>query len=208
MQRFKNATEAFEILFGEIESEGVAWQNTRAIFNKGFYLDNPLDNLIRTPIRNWSLSYAKREWEWYESGDPSALEISKHAPIWKKHLDEQGKVNSNYGYQWNRELQLGRIISMLRNDKDTRQAWLTIYDGKEWRKYRKDTPCTLNVGFHIERGKLCMTVLMRSNDLWFGFCNDQYCFSRLQQKVASELGFPVGHYFHYAHNLHLYNKLP
>jgi thymidylate synthase len=48
---------------------------------------------------------------------------------------------------------------------------------------------------------------MRSNDLWYGFCNDQYCFSRLQLLVADELGLLVGKYFHFAHNLHLYNNI-
>ena len=33
-----------------------------------------------------------------------------------------------------------------------------------------------------------MCVVMRSNDLWFGFCNDQYCFSKLQELVADTTG--------------------
>ena len=54
--------------------------------------------------------------------------------------------------------------------------------------------------------KLNMAVVMRSNDLWFGFCNDQYCFANLQMLVAYELGIECGEYYHYAHNLHLYNN--
>ena len=50
-----------------------------------------------------------------------------------------------------------------------------------------------------------MAALMRSNDLWYGFCNDQYCFSMLQKLVADRLDIKVGEYYHYAHNLHLYN---
>ena len=54
-----------------------------------------------------------------------------------------------------------------------------------------------------------MSVVMRSNDLWYGFCNDQYCFSRLQSLVAREVGVEMGEYYHFAHNLHIYNnKLP
>jgi len=47
---------------------------------------------------------------------------------------------------------------------------------------------------------------MRSNDLWYGFCNDQYCFSMMQQMVADRLNLPVGTYYHFANNLHLYNN--
>ena len=51
---------------------------------------------------------------------------------------------------------------------------------------------------------LNMTVLMRSNDLIFGFCNDQYCFSQLQKYVASRIGATVGDYYHFAQDLHIY----
>ena len=50
---------------------------------------------------------------------------------------------------------------------------------------------------------------MRSNDLWFGFCIDQYCFSKLQELVSKRTGYAMGEYYHFAHNLHLYeDQLP
>ena len=72
--------------------------------------------------------------------------------------------------------------------------------------YRKDTPCTYAVQFTILDNKLNMSVLMRSNDIWYGFCNDQYQFSMLQQIVAKRLYIEIGTYYHFAHNLHLYNN--
>ena len=33
---------------------------------------------------------------------------------------------------------------------------------------------------------------MRSNDIWYGFCNDQYQFSSLQQMIADRLSMDVG----------------
>ena len=51
-----------------------------------------------------------------------------------------------------------------------------------------------------------MSVYMRSNDIWYGFCNDQYCFSELQKSVAERLSIETGVYYHHAHNLHLYNN--
>ena len=89
--------------------------------------------------------------------------------------------------------QLDMILETLKHNKDTRQACISIYDGKEaFEKYCHDTPCTYAVQFTIVRNKLDMCVTMRSNDLWYGFCNDQYCFSKLQQFVASRLNIPVG----------------
>ena len=119
--------------------------------------------------------------------------------------DRYGNVNSNYGYQWKRKSQLKHVINKLKKDHNTRHAAITIYDGKEWENYKNDTPCTYAVQFSIIDGKLNMSVYMRSNDLWYGFCNDQYQFSMLQNMVARELNIPVGWYYHHAHNLHLYN---
>ena len=50
-----------------------------------------------------------------------------------------------------------------------------------------------------------MCVTMRSNDLWYGFCNDQYQFSKLQELVCKKAGLDMGSYFHFAHNLHIYS---
>ena len=104
-----------------------------------------------------------------------------------------------------------KIVNQLKNNPDTRQAAISIYDGKEIRdgNYLHDTPCTYAVQFTVVNGKLNMCVVMRSNDLWFGFCNDQYCFSKLQELVADTTGYKVGTYYHFAHNLHLYyDQLP
>ena len=97
------------------------------------------------------------------------------------------------------------IVDLLKNNKDTRQAAISIYDAKEHDCYSKDTPCTYAVQFTILHGRLDMCVVMRSNDLWYGFCNDQYCFSQLQEMISLELGIETGTYYHFAHNMHLYN---
>ena len=68
--------------------------------------------------------------------------------------------------------QLDNVVNLLREiPNSTRQAAISIYDGKEIYKYDNDTPCTYAVQFSIVDGKLCMSVYMRSNDLWYGFCN-------------------------------------
>ena len=118
-------------------------------------------------------------------------------------------VNSNYGWQWGRNNQLDKCIEQLKKDYSTRQAWISIFDGKEKDQYQYDTPCTLAVGFYVlpfDKSKLNMTVTMRSNDLVYGFCNDQYCFSKLQELVANELHLKVGEYYHFAQNMHIYEK--
>jgi thymidylate synthase len=203
---FNDANNAFYYYYHEILIVGKKIQNTKALMNVGFYICNPLDNEIKTSWRKWNKSYADFEFDWYLSGDRSVKEISKKAKIWDTMHDGDYMVNSNYGWQWNRNKQLQYVIDELKRDKQSRRAVLSIYDGKEHSEYHHDTPCTLSISFYIIDDKLNMTVNMRSNDLIYGFCNDQYCFSKLQEIIAKELNVPIGYYYHFANNLHIYEK--
>lgn len=209
MLKFKNAKEAFEKLYEKINKKGIDFDNTKALFEVGFIIENPLDNLINTYYRNWSYKYAQAEWMWYLLGDNNIKTLGeiygKIPDIWKRMADDKGFVNSNYGYQWKRNNQLKKVINDLIENPRTRQACISIYDNKENELYSKDTPCTYAVQFTVIDNKLNMSVYMRSNDLWFGFCNDQYCFSLLQQMVSQETGYEIGTYYHHAHNMHIYN---
>jgi thymidylate synthase len=202
-----NAQEAFEHLYDHIMNYGQDCSNgTKQIFNTLIEIERPDSNLIETTYRKWSKSYADYEWEWYLSGNPNAEAISERASIWKSMMDERGHVNSNYGYQWFRNGQLYRVIDMLREDPVTRKASISLYDGKEINLYHKYTICTYAINFYITNERLNMQVMMRSNDLVYGFCNDQYCFSKLQMLVAKELKLDLGIYTHFVCNMHIYQR--
>jgi thymidylate synthase len=207
--KFRNANAAYEYLHDKIIREGIDFAGTKALFNVGFYITDPMDNKIINRERNWKEEYALAEWQWYLSEDNSIGKLGEIygtiPQIWYKMADAAGKVNSNYGWQWGRNNQIDYIVDLLKNNKDTRQAAISIYDAKEHDCYSKDTPCTYAVQFTILHGRLNMCVVMRSNDLWYGFCNDQYCFSQLQEMISLELGIETGTYYHFAHNMHLYN---
>jgi thymidylate synthase len=207
--KFRNANSAYEYLHDRIIQEGVDFAGTKALFNVGFYITDPMDNKIINRERNWKLDYAEAEWQWYLSGNRNIAKLGelygKVPQIWKRMADANGNVNSNYGWQWERTSQLDIVIQMLKDNSKTRQAAISIYDAKEISDYTNDTPCTYAVQFTILHGRLDMCVVMRSNDLWYGFCNDQYCFSELQKLVSNELNIEPGTYYHFAHNMHLYN---
>ena len=209
METYYNANHAFNSLRADIIDKGMPFASTRALFNVGFYLQNPLDNKITNKERNWKEEYAEAEWQWYLSGNRNIEKLGdiygKIPPIWERMADHNGNVNSNYGWQWLRNDQYEYIIDKLKFENDTRHAAISIYDCKENLDYENDTPCTYAVQFTIINDKLCMSVYMRSNDLWYGFCNDQYCFSMLQKKVSEDVNKEIGWYYHHAHNMHLYN---
>ena len=209
-KRYNNANEAYEALLHDAIALGIDFDDTKALFNCGFYINNPMDNHITNKQRKWSLKYAEAEWQWYLSGDPSISKLGelygKIPPIWEKMADSLGNVRSNYGWQWKRNAQIDYVTAKLKTNPKTRHAAISIFDGKEFDTYRNDTPCTYAVQFTIINDKLCMSVYMRSNDIWYGFCNDQYQFSSLQKMIARRLNLEIGWYYHHAHNMHLYNN--
>ena len=206
---FWNANEAFEYFYKTISKHGTKFADTRAMFNVGFTIMKPEVRIIIDDKRKWNKDYAEAEWQWYLSGDRSISKLGElygTVPmIWQRMADNQGNVNSNYGWQWQRNDQIGEVINILKNYRETRQACISIYDGKEIDKYTYDTPCTYAIQFTIVHNRLNMCVTMRSNDLWYGFCNDQYQFSKLQELIAKEINMEIGTYYHFAHNLHIYS---
>ena len=213
MHKFRTANDAYEYLHDRIIQDGVDFAGTKALFNVGVYITDSQDNKIINRERNWKEDYAEAEWQWYLTGLPNIKMLGeiygKIPAIWKRMANSEGYVNSNYGYQWqrgyNHTSQLDYIVGLLKDNPETRQACISIYDGKEHPDYKTDTPCTYAVQFTILHGRLDMCVTMRSNDLWYGFCNDQYCFSKLQKMVSNKLNIEPGVYYHFAHNMHLYN---
>ena len=212
--KFLNANDAFHYWYWTILAHGEEFDNTTALFNVGFTIERPWLNMISDSnklVRGWKEHYAEAEWQWYISGDKKVKKLGdiygKIPEIWIRMSNEKGEVNSNYGYQWTRGRQLDHVIRTLKETPNSRQAAISIYDNKENYMYDNDTPCTYAVQFTIIGQKLNMCVTMRSNDLWYGFCNDQYCFSKLQELVAKETGLLIGSYYHFAHNLHLYDNI-
>ena len=118
---FPSATSAFSYYYEIFNSDHGALQNvqdTKALFNVGFYLVKPQQNHIIDERRNWSKEYAEAEWQWYLSGDASTDKLGelygKVPPIWEKmSTGPNNFVNSNYGYQWERAHQLDKVVQQL-----------------------------------------------------------------------------------------------
>ena len=131
-KKFKTANEAYEYLHDAIIQHGVPFGDTKALFNVGFYITEPLANAITNKERDWKLEYAEAEWQWYLTGDPKISTLGeiygKIPKIWERMADVTGKVNSNYGWQWERNNQLNEAVYLLRRDKHTRQAAISIFD--------------------------------------------------------------------------------
>lgn len=187
----------------------------KELLNYSIVLDNPRNRIVTFPGRKTSMTYLLGEFIWYLSGSPSVQDINMYSKFWNAIANDDGSVNSNYGtrifghsklYPYN---QWNKVKELLTKDKDTRQAVIRINHAEDYTYSNKDVPCTLTLQFFIRNDKLNLIVNMRSNDIWRGFCNDQFQFTMLQELMMLEMrsvypNLQLGKYYHNAASMHLY----
>jgi thymidylate synthase len=173
---------------------------------------NPNDNIITLKGYETNLEYAQEEFNWYLSGTNKIAYSPKIFKIWCKYSDDGIHARSAYGHkifstpcqdainQWD------WIIDELQRDSDTRRAIININSIEDKNHISKDIPCTIALQYFIRQQKLFAITYMRSNDAYYGFRNDVYCFCELQKLLAQKLNITTGAYFHVVGSLHLYES--
>ena len=126
-------------------------------------------------------------------------------PQFKNYAEDNGIFHGAYGPRTNGQFDV--IIDRLRQDPDTRQAVVTIWNPQyDLQPNKRDYPCTILHQFRIRDNKLNMSVYMRSNDVWLGAAYDFFQFTRVQLAIASVLGIEPGTYNHHVGSLHIYEQ--
>lgn len=172
-----------------------------------FCVDDPTKNIVTSEIRRMPMRYAVGELAWYLSGSNRVKDIARFAKKWEEISDDGVHNNSAYGYRIFSQFgfdQWRYVKKLLTKDPNTRQAVIHIKTPND--SETKDTPCTVYLQFFIRKGKLNLSVHMRSNDIWMGVPYDMFSFCFLQMKMAMELGVEIGEYTHYAGSLHMYER--
>ena len=173
---------------------------------------DPRDNIVTLPGFETNLEYAQAELAWYLSGTNDFRKLCKFSKVWEKYSDDGKTVNSAYGYQMlgnhpdcHGINQLQWVEDELRRDPDSRRCVVNI-NFPVHKLSKSDVPCTIALQFLVREGELICIAYMRSNDLYYGFRNDVYCFTEMQKMLAKKLEVGIGPYFHVAGSLHLYEK--
>lgn len=136
--------------------------------------------VVLVPGRKASYSFMAAEALWILSGDDRLESIAPYNPNIAKFSDDGVRLAGAYGAPV--VDQLPYVVRKLIEDRDTRQAVMTI-----WRpnpKPSKDIPCTVAIAFSIRDSRLNCHVFMRSSDAWLGLPYDVFFFSMLAAKVA------------------------
>jgi thymidylate synthase len=114
---------------------------------------------------------------------------------------ENGKFSHNYmerywcsGYKGIRYDygDLNDIINRLKNNPESRQAFLSVWHPEDQKDNNVRIPCTIGYWFNKDGNNLNMTYLIRSCDAIRHFRNDIYMSYRLLEFVASKINLTAG----------------
>lgn len=158
--------------------------------------------------------YVNRELRWYESMSLNVYDIPGKTPeIWKQVSDENGYINSNYGWAiWHEDNfnQYNNVLKELRVNPNSRRAVMIYTRPNMWYDYNlfgmSDFMCTNAVQYMIRDDELIAVVQMRSNDVVFGFRNDWSWQDHVVKVLGAALGITKTKIIWHVGNLHVYER--
>ena len=214
--KYKNATEAFDNLPSKVMSEAdeVETRNGKAYFLPEPLLvtiENPLDRLIMNTTRDINPTAVLLETLWVLAGRNDVAFLTKYLKNLANYSDDGYTWRAAYGYRWMNHFgkdQLEVAIHRLKTYPEDRRTMISMWDANldlNKENHFKDLPCNFMIKPSIRNGKLDMTVYNRSNDIVWGMLNVNIVeFTILQEYLAARVGVPVGKYYLFSDNAHVY----
>jgi hypothetical protein len=184
-------------------------------------LCDPTKRILFAPQRKPNPVFHLMEAIWMFAGENRVewlLQFNKGMKRYAEPESSGNHIHGAYGHRWRHWGQstnidqLSTLINVLREDINTRQAVLSMWDPElDLGADVLDRPCNTQVMFRWDTsvgGGLDMTVINRSNDLFWGMMGSNIVhMTMLHEWVASTLGVPLGSYFVMTNNLHMYTEL-
>ncbi len=197
--------------------EGLEEYETMELQNYSYSLLNAKSDEVKGVVQPWAdKEFEERIFNPFEhldkDGNPTFINPGEawkeRAEVWSEYMHD-GKLAYAYNERiWNND-QLRKIIKRLKEDKDSRQLWLSIWNPNIDPDYLggiSRVPCSLGYNFQYRDGKLNIHYVMRSCDFSTHFVNDVYLGIKLLEYVAKECDLEVGSFTHTMFSLHIYKK--
>lgn len=213
----RNVNHAFSEIFWQLKSMALEPVDTRN--GPAITIPEPVTTIYKNPCervlfnldRDCNPVFHLMESIWMLAGRNDVAFLSQFNKNMVNFSDDGETFNAAYGYRWRKHFgfdQLAEVIRVLSEEPGSRQAIVQIWDSADLYKKTKDKACNMQVIFDTRRDALNMTVINRSNDIWWGaYGANAVHFSVLQEFVARALSMPIGVYRQSSHNLHLYTQL-
>lgn len=182
--------------------------DAKEVFGAILELTNPRARLSRTEIKGTPFS-CLGELSWYLSGSDELSHMQYYIKRYDEYSDDKKTIHGAYGPRLRnmhgKYNQLLDIVKFLKDHTDSRRAVIQIYDAADLYHDGKDVPCTTTLQFVVRNNKLSMMTSMRSNDVFLGLPHDIFCFTMIQEIIATKLNLELGIYKHSVGSLHLYD---
>jgi hypothetical protein len=159
--------------------------------------------------RGFNPVFALIEAAWMISGRNDLQSLQNVIRNFGKFSDDGNTLNGAYGYRLRHEFNVDQIdaaVIELNRTADSRRVVLSIYGAQDVGSNSNDIPCNTQVLLRIVEGRLSMTVINRSNDLWLGVPYNWFAFRCIQEHIALRLGIPAGIQRHISNCMHLYTR--
>jgi len=170
---------------------------------KGF----PLLTLRKIPLKVFIA-----EQIWFLMGNKNLRFLQNFTKIWDDFAEENNCVESAYGYRWRKHFgrdQIDGLVKLLKNDPTSRHGVILMWDpsddGLAEGTKKKNVPCPYTFTVQIIGGKLCLHLVVRSNDMMLGNPHDVGGFALLAYFLAEKLKVTVGILTVSISNAHIYD---
>lgn len=186
--------------------------------------DDITHRVLFSPVRNANPFFHLMEALWMLAGRNDLASIVQFNSQMKTYSDDGGLTQpAAYGHRWREYFgydQLAVIIRELRDNPSTRRCVLTMWNAGGERDNSvlvgtgdllaavhgsADVPCNTQAYFRIHDGTLDMSVMCRSNDIYWGaYGANVVHFSILLEYIAIAVGVKPGKLYQMSWNYHLY----
>ena len=173
--------------------------------------------LLTTKKMQWkSLLY---EVLWYLSGDNHIRNLREHTKIWDAWADEDGNLETAYGYYWRhfpsaqkdkdgqwqvKEIdQIKYVIDEIKRNPSSRRLVVTAWEPGN-ATTSKLPPCHYSFVFNVNNGKLNCHLTQRSGDIALGIPFNLAAYALLTQVIAQQVGLDLGEFAHTIIDAHIY----
>lgn len=195
---------------------------------------HPWERVLFSPLRDANPYFHLMESLWMLAGRNDVAFPAFFAANIRNYSDDGTTMHGAYGHRWLEWFgydQLELIIQELSKNPDSRRCVLAMWDANSVREQEdrfnvlgqlsfrrisdlevvlangKDVPCNTHAYVDLRDNKLNITVLCRSNDIYWGaYGANAVHFSVLQEYLAAQIVCGVGEYRQFSNNYHIYTN--
>lgn len=213
MLRFHTIDDAFRCLLSRVLADGATVESrngtTLELANQALIIEQPTKRFLHTPGRNNNPFAAIAETMWVLAGRNDLAYLTPYLRRAPNYSDDNGITwRAGYGPRlrnWNGVDQIAQVRALLDTSPISRRAVISLFNPELDFEDSNDIPCNNWMHFTVREGRLDLSVVARSTDIWFGFSAiNAFEWSVLLEMMARWLHMEIGCLTFFTSSLHLY----